>query len=469
MYDAVVVGAGPNGLAAAIALRQAGRSVAVFERAEEPGGGSRTAELTLPGFRHDLGAAVHALGAASPFFDSLPLEDHGLRWRRPEIPLAHPLDGGRAVALHHSLEVTGESLHADGRAYRHLVGGLVRRWDALEDAIFGPVLRIPQHPLELARFGVRGLVPVSRMAKRTFLSEEARALMAGLAAHVPMPLTKWANTSVALVLAALVHVTGWPLAAGGSQAVTDALTSVLRELGGEIETGRTIAQMGDLPPSRAFLFDTGPGALVDIAGDSLPARIRRSLKRYRHGPGGFKVDYALSGPVPWTAEVCRRAGTLHIGGTLEEIGAAERQVWEGRSPHRPFVIASQPTVADPSRAPAGHHILWAYCHVPNGSPTDMTEAIETQIERFAPGFRELILARAVTTPADLEAGNPNLVGGDIGGGRMDHLRLLFRPRISFDPYRVAAGIYLCSASTPPGPGVHGMCGFHAARSVLRHT
>jgi phytoene dehydrogenase-like protein len=464
--DVAVIGAGPNGLAAAIVLQQAGRSVVVYERSHTVGGAASTGELTLPGFRHDLGAAVHPLGATSPLLQSLKLEEHGLSWLRAEIPLAHPLDGGRAATLHHSVTVTADLLDEDGPLYQRVVGDLARRWDLIAEAVFGPVLRVPSHPLVLADLGLRGIWPAS-VAQRSLRTEQGRALLAGLAAHTPMPLSRPGNTAVALVLAALVHVSGWPLARSGSQAIADALASVLEQLGGTIETGRQIDRLEEIPPTGAVLFDTGPRAMAAIAGDRLPIRTGRSYRRYPHGPGVFKVDFALDGPVPWSAAAGRKAGTLHIGGTADEIAEAEQAAWQGRVPARPFVIASQPTVADPSRAPEGKHILWTYCHVPAGSTADMTEAIEQQIERFAPGFRDRILARHAVGPADLEAWNPNLVGGDIAGGKTDRFRLLIRPKLSLAPYTVGPGLYLCSSATPPGPGVHGMSGFHAAQAVLQ--
>jgi phytoene dehydrogenase-like protein len=465
MSDIAVIGAGPNGLGAAIVLQQAGRSVTVYERSETIGGASSSGELTLPGFRHDLGAAVHPLGATSPLFQALPMAEHGLTWLRPEIPLAHPLDGGMAATLHHSVNVTADQLDSDGPLYEHVVGGLARRWDLIADAVFGQVLRVPSHPLALARLGMRGLWPAG-FAQRSLRTTRGQALLAGLAAHTPMPLSKAGNTAVALVLAALVHESGWPVARGGSQAIPDALASVLRDLGGTLETNRPIHALDDLPRNAAVLFDTGPQAMATIAGERLSGRAGRRYRRYRHGPGVFKVDFALDGPVPWTAPDCRKAGTLHVGGTAEEIADAELAAWEGRTPDRPFVIASQPTIFDPTRAPQGKHVLWTYCHVPAGSTVDMTGAIEQQIERFAPGFRDLILARHSMGPAALEEWNPNLVGGDIAGGRTDRLRMLFRPRFSVDPYTVAPGLYLCSSATPPGPGVHGMAGYHAAQRVL---
>ena len=391
----------------------------------------------------------------------------GSTWLRPEIPLAHPLDGGIAATLNHSVNITADQLGADGPLYQRVVGNLARRWDLIADAVFGPVLRVPSHPLALADLGLRGIWP-AEVAQRSLRTTGGRALLAGLAAHTPMPLSKPGNTAVALVLAALVHESGWPVARGGSQAIPDALASVFRELGGTLETNRPIRALDDLPPNATVLFDTGPRAMATIAGNRLPPRRRRHYRHYRHGPGVFKVDFALDGPVPWTAPDCRKAGTLHIGGTAEEIAEAERAAWKGRTPDRPFVIASQPTVIDPTRAPEGKHVLWTYCHVPAGSMVDMTGAIENQIERFAPGFRDLILARHTMGPAALEEWNPNLVGGDIAGGRTDRLRMLFRPRISIDPYTIAPGLYLCSSAAPPGPGVHGMAGYHAAQRVLHN-
>jgi len=465
MTDIAVIGAGPNGLAAAVVLQEAGRSVTVYERSEQIGGASGTRELTLPGFRHDIGAAVHPLGATSPLFQSLPLAEHGLTWLRPEIPLAHPLDGGIAATLNHSINVTADQLDADGPLYQQVVGGLARRWDLIADAVFGPVLRTPSHPVALAGLGLRGIWPAA-LAQRSLRTTEGRALLAGLAAHTPMPLSKPGNTAVALVLAALVHESGWPVARGGSQAIPNALASIFRELEGTVETNHNVQTLDQLPPFERVLFDTGPRTIATIAGERLPGRAGRRYRSYRHGPGVFKVDFALDGPVPWTAPDCRRAGTLHVGGTAEEIAGAELAAWQGRTPDRPFVIASQPTIIDPTRAPEGKHVLWTYCHVPAGSSVDMTGAIENQIERFAPGFRDLILARHSMGPAALEEWNPNLVGGDIAGGRTDRLRMLFRPRFGFDPYTVAPGLYLCSSATPPGPGVHGMAGYHAAQRVL---
>ncbi len=466
MSMAYVVGAGPNGLSAAIALRHAGWSVTVLERAETIGGAARSEAVTLPGFIHDIGAGVHPFGAASPFFASLPLSDHGLVWAQPDIPLAHPLDGGRAAAVYRSLDETVEGLKEDGRTYRRMVGQVVEHWADLEPFILGPLAQVPRHPIRLGVFGLTALQPISWVL-RGVRTDEARALFAGLAAHAPMPMDRLANTAVGVALVACAHRGGWPVAGGGSQSIVDSLASYLVSVGGEIATGMEVTDLSDLDGT--VLFDTSPEAAARIAGDRLSDRLRQRFATYEHGPGVFKMDFALAGPIPWESEPSRRAGTLHIGGTAEEIAAAETAVWEGRPPEHPFIIAAQPTVADPSRAPEGRHVLWAYCRVPNGSEVDMSEAIERQIERFAPGFRDLILDRHVMTPSKLERWNPNLVGGDIAGGRTDRLRAILRPRPAIDPYCLADGLYLCSSSTPPGPGVHGMAGFHAANSVLRRA
>ncbi|HWH34606.1 MAG TPA: NAD(P)/FAD-dependent oxidoreductase [Acidimicrobiales bacterium] len=466
MHDAVVVGSGPNGLAAAVHLARAGASVLVVEQHERIGGGCRSAELTLAGHVHDVCSAVHPLAVASPFLRSLPLEDHGLRWRHPEVAVAHPLDGGPAAALAGDAGETARDL-GDAR-WRHLLDPLVRRWDDLASSILGPVLRVPAHPLVLARFGIRTLWPASVVAGRMLASERAQALFAGIAAHAVEDLRRPLTSSAGLVLAAAGHARGWPVAEGGSQRIVDALASYLATLGGSIECGRRIAGPGDLPQARAVLFDTAPRDLLAAAGARLPHRYRRRLERFRHGAGTFKVDYALDGPVPWRSDACRRAGTVHLGGTAAEIVHAESEVAAGRHPEHPFVLVGQQSLVDPSRAPAGRHTLWAYCHVPAGSTRDMTAAVEAQLERFAPGFGDRVLARVTTTSSQLEAYNPNCVGGDIAGGANDAVQLLFRPMVSLHPYRTPArGLFLCSASTPPGAGVHGMCGYWAARDALR--
>jgi phytoene dehydrogenase-like protein len=461
--DAIVVGAGPNGLAAAIALAQAGRSVRVLEAAETIGGGSRSAELTLPGFVHDVCSAVHPHPLASPFLRGLPLVEHGLELVQPALAAAHPLDDGTAVAFDQSLEVTADSIGGtDGAAYRQLAAPLVRDADKLLPAILGP-LRPTRHPVALSRFGLLGLRSAEALAKR-FDGPRGRALIAGHAAHSMLPLDASPTGAVALVLMLSGHAVGWPVARGGSQSVADALASIARALGAEIETGRRVERVEELDDAGAVLFDLTPRQIVAIAGHRLPDRYRRALERYRYGPGVFKLDWALDGPIPWTADECRRAGTVHLGGTFEEIAASERSPGVGR----PYVLLSQPTVCDPSRAPAGKHVGWAYCHVPSGSTADMTGAIEGQVERFAPGFRERILGRASMNAAEMEAYNPNYVGGDINGGLMDLRQLFTRPVARLSPYTTPdPRLFICSSATPPGGGVHGMCGYFAAQAALR--
>jgi phytoene dehydrogenase-like protein len=467
--DAVVVGAGPNGLAAAITIARAGRSVVVYEAAPTPGGGARSAELTLPGFSHDPCSAIHPTALASPFLRSLDLARLGVEWIHSPAPLAHPLDGGRAAVLELSVAETASKLGPDERAWRRTYGPLVRAADGLVPELMGPVVHLPHHPLALARLGLPGLRSASGFGRSTFKGEEARALFAGLAAHSMVALDRPLTASFGLAFGLFGHAFGWPMARGGSQRITDALVAALHELGGEIVTDHRVGSIEELPPARAVLFDVTPRQLVAIAGDRLSAAYRRRLEGYRYGPGAFKIDWALSGPVPWLADGPRRAATLHLGGTLDEIVAAEADVAAGRHPDRPFVLFVQQTPFDPSRAPAGWHTAWAYCHVPNGSTVDMTGRIEDQVERYAPGFRDLILARSVRDPAALEAYDENYVGGDINGGLQDWRQLIFRPIPRLDPYATGArGIYLCSSSTPPGGGVHGMSGHLAARSALRN-
>ncbi len=462
-----MVGAGPNGLAAAITCARAGRSVLVLEGTDSIGGGARTAELTLPGFAHDVCSAIHPLASSSPFFAGVHLEQHGLELLHPEVALAHPLDGGRAGVMLGSLEETLAGMGADARAWDRHVGWVARRWDSLAPATLGPLVRVPRHPLTLGAFGARAILPATVLG-RAFRTEEVRALFAGGAAHGFLPLSRPLTSAMGLMLLASGHVAGWPVAKGGSQAIVDAMASLLRQLGGSIETGRMVRTLDDVPPSKAVLFDVTPRQLLAICGDALPLRYRTRLTRFRYGPGVFKVDYALSEPVPWTNEACRRAGSLHLAGTFEEVAAAEADVAAGRHPERPFVLVGQQSLADPTRAPAGQHTLWTYCHVPNGSDVDMTDAVERQIERFAPGFRDVVLARHVAGSAWYEAYNPNFVGGDIAGGSHEGLQLLLRPRLGVHPYRTPnPRLYLCSASTPPGGGVHGMCGLHAAEAALR--
>lgn len=465
-YDAVVVGSGPNGLAAAITLARAGRAVLVVEGKETIGGGMRSAEVTWPGFVSDICSAVHPLGLASPFMRSLPLAEHGLAWIQPELPLAHPLDGGDAVAVECSVAATAEGLGADGTAYRRLMQPLVDRWPAIVGDVLGP-LRMPRDPLAFGRFGLGAIMPATLLARGWYQGSEARALLAGMAAHSMLPLKRPVTGGFGLLLGLLAHGVGWPVARGGSQAIADAMASYLRSLGGEIRTGWMVADVDELPQAGAYLFDITPRQLLRIAGRRLPVGYRRTLGRFRYGPGVFKIDYALDGPIPWAAEACRRAGTVHVGGTLEEIAAAEQEVWQGKHPERPFVLLAQQSLFDSSRAPAGKQVAWAYCHVPHGSTLDMTESIEGQVERFAPGFRDSILARSTRTAMQMEDYNPNYVGGDINGGVQDLWQQYTRPAARWVPYSTPnPQIYICSSSTPPGGGVHGMCGFHAAQAVL---
>jgi phytoene dehydrogenase-like protein len=467
-YDAVVVGSGPNGLAAAIRLAQEKLSVLVLEANDVIGGGTRSAELTLPGFTHDLCSAVHPLGIGSPFFRQLPLERYGLHWLQPEFPLAHPLEGEVAAVLQRSLDKTVEALGADRLAYNRLMTPLVDHWENLSAEFLQPILHWPKHPVLLARFGLQAFKSAAGLINKRFVGASARALVAGLAAHSFLRLESVPSAAIGLVLGMLAHTVGWPLPRGGSQRITDALAAHLRYLRGEIRTGFRVEHLDQLPLARATLFDLTPLQLLLLMEEKLPTSYRRRLGRYRYGPGVFKVDYALNAPIPWRNESCSRAGTVHVGGTFEEIAASEREVAEGKIPERPFVLLAQPTVVDPTRAPAGKHIVWAYCHVPNGSSFDMTERIENQIERFAAGFRGCILARHTMNCETMEAKNANLVGGDINGGAFDLRQIIARPIASPTPYRIPVpGFYLCSSSTPPGGGVHGMCGYYAAEAALR--
>ncbi len=466
--DAIVVGSGPNGLAAAITLARAGRSVVVYEGRDTVGGGTRSAELTLPGFVHDVCSTIQGTSVASPFFRGFDFARHGVDLIDPDAPVAHPLDDGRAVMLERSVAATAAGLGEDGRAYRRLFGPLVRDADGVMDLVLGPMTRVPAHPLVAARFGLPALRSAVGLARSRFRDDPARALLIGLSAHSMIPLRRPTTAAFGLVLGITAHAYGWPLVQGGTQRLADALAAELRSLGGEIVTGRPVTSLQDLPPARAILFDTTPRALVAISGDRLSGRYRRRLVGFRYGPGAFKLDWALDGPIPWRAAEASRAATVHLGGAPAEIVAAEDDVARGRHPERPFVLLVQASLFDDTRAPAGRHTGWAYCHVPNGSTVDMTERIEAQVERFAPGFRDRILARAVTGPAELERYNPNYVGGDINGGNQDLRQLITRPVARLDPYSTPArGIYICSSSTPPGGGVHGMSGVWAARSALR--
>jgi phytoene dehydrogenase-like protein len=468
-YDAVVVGSGPNGLAAAISLAQAGCSVLVLEAKETVGGGLRSAELTLPGFSHDICSAIHPLGVGSPFFQSLPLGDYGLEWIQPDVPLAHPFDDGTAITMERSVEATATALGPDAAAYRRLMAPLVADWDKLTVDILGP-LRVPRHPVAMAHFGLLAIRSARGLAESRFESEPARALFAGLAAHSIMPLEQRPTAAFGLVLGILGHAVGWPLPRGGSQNIADALADYLRSLGGEIVTDMAVKEIDDLPAAPAVLFDVTPRQLLRMAGHQLPSGYRRQLLSYRYGPGVFKIDLALDGPIPWQAAECARAGTVHLGGTLSEIAAGERAIWRGQHPERPYVLLAQQSLFDPTRAPAGKHTVWAYCHLPNGSTVDMTERIEAQIERFAPGFRDCILARRVISPLAFEQYNANYIGGDINGGVQDLRQQFTRPALRLVPYTTPnRRIYLCSSSTPPGGGVHGMCGYFAAQAALRRV
>ena len=467
-YDAVVVGSGPNGLAAAVELARNGRRVAVLEAEDTIGGGARSAEITLPGFVHDLGSAIHPLGYASPFFRSLPLGEHGLEWVHPGAPLAHPFDDGTAAMLERSIPVTAAGLGPDAGSYRRLMEPLAADAERIAGLFVGR-LDVPRHPFALVRSGITSLMGARGRAEALFGGEKARGLFAGNAAHSFLPLEKGPSAMFGLLLGTLGHAFGWPFPKGGSQKLADALVSYLVSLGGEIYTDSRVGSVEDVPRTRAVLFDVTPRQLLHIAGEHFTERYRRGLKRYRYGPGVFKVDFALDGPVPWEAEECLRAGTVHLGGTLEEVAAGEAAIGRGEHPERPFVLLAQQSLFDPTRAPEGKHTVWAYCHVPNASEVDMTERIEAQIERFAPGFRERVLAKTAQGPADLERGNANLIGGDINGGYMDLGQLFTRPVPGLNPYSTPAkGLFICSSSAPPGGGVHGMSGYLAARAAMRY-
>jgi phytoene dehydrogenase-like protein len=468
-YDALVVGSGPNGLAAAITLARAGRRVHIMEAGDAPGGGMRSAELIESGFRHDICSAVHPFGVASPFFDTVDLARHGVRWLHPEICFAQPLDGGSAALAYRDLSVTMERLGDGAARYRQLVGPLVKRWDALRADVLGPLVRVPRHPIAMAHFGARGLPSASLLA-RYLDHPQAAALLAGTAAHSILPLSQPFTGGVGALFLASAHTTGWPVVEGGSDRLAAALIAELSELGVTIETGRPVSRLSDLAPADHVLFDIDPVQAATIAGDQLPTRFSQRWHKHRFGPGVFKVDYTLDGPVPWADPEVGRAGTVHVGGTFDEVAEAEAAVAKGRHADRPFVLVAQPTACDPTRAPAGKHILWAYCHVPNGSTVDMTAAIEGQIERFAPGFKDVVRGRYRMAPADLEAHNMSYRGGDIAGGSMAGLRTVFRPTVTLHPYRTPnPRFYLCSSSTPPGAGVHGMCGYYAATDLLSRS
>ncbi|QNL49359.1 NAD(P)/FAD-dependent oxidoreductase [Olivibacter sp. SDN3] len=464
-YDAIVVGSGPNGLAAAILLRQYGLSVLLLEAKGTVGGGMRSAELTLPGFVHDVCSAVHPMAAASPFFNSLPLEYHGLTYINPEVLAAHPFDDGTAGALRRDILETASSFGKDKESYLSLFGPLVEKWPTIAKDLLGP-LGFPKYPLNFAQFGLRALLPATILARR-FKTKQLKGLWAGMVAHSMLPFQKLTTSAIALVLTINGHITGWPIVKGGTQNMANALASYFLSLGGKIETNVYVRSLKDIPSSRAVVFDTSPRQLLQIAGHKFPYIYKRQMERYRYGMGLFKVDWALDGPIPFTAPECQEAGTVHIGNSFEEVALSESLIANGKHPEKPFVLLAQQSLIDVDRAPRGKHTAYAYCHVPNGSGKDMTATIEQQIERFAPGFHDLILAKHATSTAQLEEYNPNFHGGDVNGGALDIDQLFTRPALRFSPYRTAGkGLYICSASTPPGGGVHGMGGYHAAKQVL---
>ena len=467
-YDAIVVGSGPNGLAAAVTLAQAGKSVLVIEGKDSIGGGTRTLELTLPGFRHDICSAIHPAGFASRFLRALPLDRFGLEWIHSPATLAHPLDDGTAVMLEKSIDTTADGLGIDASAYRRLFDPLSRAWPKVSEDLLGPLPFPPKHPFQSAAFSLLALQPASWLARWAFRGTRARALFAGQSAHSMLPLENLTTAAFGLGMTIYGHAGSWPMARGGSQYISEAMAAYLRSIGGEIQTGWMVESIDELPAARAVLFDLTPRQMVKIAGKRLPDGYRRQLEHIRYGQGVFKIDYALSGPIPWKAKEASRAATVHLGGTLEEIQASERSIWHGQIAERPFVLLAQQSLFDPTRAPAGKHTAWAYCHAPANSNIDMTSQIEAQIERFAPGFRDLVLARATHNSVEMESYNPNYIGGDINGGVQDVFQFFTRPVVSLNPYKTPGkGIYICSSSTPPGGGVHGLCGYFAARAVLK--
>ena len=467
VYDAVVVGAGPNGLAAAITLQREGLSVLLLEAQATIGGGMRTQELTLPGFRHDVCSAIHPLGYTSPFFRTLPLEQFGLEYIHPEALAAHPFDDGSAAVLWPSMEETASGLGADRQAYLDLFAPLIQNWPDIGRYILAPLLKLPRQPRALAAFGIKALQSGKRIAS-AFRTKETRGLWAGLVAHSMIPLSALTSSAIGFLLTIAGHSGGWPLAKGGSQRIADALGAYFIALGGTIQTNTIVSSLGELPPAKALLFDTSPRQLLEICGDRLSALYKWQIRRHRYGMGVFKVDWALREPIPFRAAEAKRAGTIHLGNTFEEIARAEQEVWNGHHPEKPFVLLAQQSVFDDSRAPGGQHTGWAYCHVPNGSAKDMAHAIETQVERFAPGFKDTILATHTFNAVQMQGYNANYIGGDINGGVMNIAQLFNRPALRLSPYRTSAkGVYICSAATPPGGGVHGMGGYHAARQALK--
>jgi phytoene dehydrogenase-like protein len=465
-FDAVVIGSGPNGLSAAIRLQQEGIQTLLLEAKDTIGGGTRTKELTLPGFRHDVCSAIHPMALASPFFKTLPLKKFGLEWIHPEVLAAHPFDDGTAPALYHSMEKTADQLGIDRDAYHQLIAPSLKHWEGLTADFLGP-LKIPKHPLPFVRFGLNALLPAHTLAKLKFKTEKARGLWAGMAAHSIQPLSNLTTSAIGLVLMTAGHAGGWPIPKGGSQAIANALGGYFESLGGRIETGFTVKKLKDLPESKAVLFDLTPKQVLEIAGKKFSGLYKWQLERYKYGMGVFKIDWALSGPIPFQAEEARKAGTVHLGGTLEEIVMSEKTAFQGKHSKKPYVLLAQQSLFDSERAPKGHHTAWAYCHVPNGSIEDMTGIIENQVERFAPGFKKLILAKHTFNADDMHSYNANYIGGDINGGVQDITQLFTRPALRLSPYRTSEkGIYICSSSTPPGGGVHGMCGFHAAEQLI---
>ena len=464
-FDAIVVGSGPNGLAAAITLRQEGLSVLLIEGKDVIGGGLSSAEYTLPGFVHDVCSAIHPLALGSPFFETLPLADHGLTYLQPELAAAHPFDGGTAAVLHRSVEETAKLLGADEQTYLDVFNPIVKDWPLIAADVLAP-LHFPKHPIAMAQFGLKALTSATYYAKR-FKTKEAKGLWAGMAAHAIQPLTNLSTSAIALVLMTAGHLKGWPIPQGGSREIANALASYFIALGGRIQTGQFVKSLDELPSAKAVLFDVTPKQLLQIAGHKFSSIYKWQMERFRYGMGVFKIDWALDGPIPFTAPEVRKAGTVHIGNTMEEIALSEKITWEGQHSEKPYVLLAQQSLFDDTRAPEGKHTAWAYCHVPNGSTKDMTAIIEDQVERFAPGFKDLILGRHTMNTLEVQAYNPNYIGGDINGGVLDLAQLFTRPALRSSPYRTSAkGLYICSSSTPPGGGVHGMCGYHAARRAL---